>query len=152
MTAKETLDLIHNDEYIISNKKKQKINRPFDSFGTNPNDKKELTSIYDVFEQFNPTDLKLFCMLARVRDYNTNESVLRRKDLTAQEKNAVDRRYKHLKDLNLIIRVRDETYLFNPDYLIPNTKHIVQITERYKKETGNATQVLDAELILEAEE
>lgn len=152
MTAKETLDLIHNDEYIISNKKKQKINRPFDSFGTNPNDKKELTSIYDVFEQFNPTDLKLFCMLARVRDYNTNECVLRRKDLNDQEKNAIDRRYKHLKALNVIIRVRDETYLFNPDYLIPNTKHIEQITKRYKKETGSSEAISIDDFLKQSEE
>ena len=143
----ETLDLIHNSEYKISSVKNQKINRPFDSFGTDPH-KKGFTSIYDVLEQLNPSDLKLFCMLARVRDYNTNESVLIRKNLISKEKTALNRGYQTLESLNLIIRVRAETYLFNPDYLIPKTQNIAKITERYKQEK----EALNADLVLEVEE
>lgn len=87
-------------------------------------------------------------MLARVRDYNTNESVLIRKNLISKEKTALNRGYQTLESLNLIIRVRAETYLFNPDYLIPKTQNIAKITERYKQ----AKEALNADLVLEVEE
>lgn len=127
---RDTIDLLHNSKYEVRRVEEKNIGRPFDSFGTDPY-KKGLTSIYDVFEKMNKTALKLFCMLARVRDPQTNESVLIRKNLTPRDRVTIDRGYKELRDLNLVIRLRDETYLFNPDYLIPNKTKITKIKEKY---------------------
>lgn len=132
LTIQQTdLSLLHKEEFRITSVNRKKINKPFDSFATDPHGK-GLPSIYNVLEKLSQTSLKLFCMLAKVRDYNTNEAVLLRQDLDPKEDSVVNRGYKQLKELNLVIRVRDQTYLFNPDYLIPNLKKEDAIKKRYE--------------------
>lgn len=126
------LHITHDKELHVKTVNPNKISRPFDSFGTDPHNK-GFPSIYDVLEQLSVKSLKLFCMLAKVRDYNTNEAVLSRKNLDSQEVYALNRGYKQLEQLNILKRVRDETYLFNPDYLIPNTKQLSTVKEKYIK-------------------
>lgn len=120
------------EELKVVTTKQAKINRPFDAIATNPNDK-NFSCIYDVLSELNTTSLKLFCMLAKRRDSKTNEAALERKDLSKSEQTIVNKGYKQLETLNLVIRSRSETYMFNPEYLIPQPKHKDDIEKKYAK-------------------
>lgn len=131
---KTDIHLTHNEGVLVQPIKPNKISRPFDSFCTNPHNNKGLSSIYDVLEQLNPKSLKLFCILARTKDYNTNEVVLNRKKLSKTEINTLNKGYKQLEELNIVKRIRYETYLLNPDYVIPKIANLKKITEKYQEE------------------
>lgn len=130
---KTDIHLTHNEGVLVQPIKPNKISRPFDSFCTDPHNK-GLSSIYDVLEQLNTKSLKLFCMLARTKDYNTNEVVLNRKKLSKTEINTLNKGYKQLEELNIVKRIRYETYLLNPNYVIPKTSNIKKVTEKYQEE------------------
>ena len=125
-------DIRHDGELHIQSISRNKISRPFDSIGTDPHNK-GFPNIYNALEQLSVQSLKLFCILAKVRDYNTNEAVLSRKNLDKKEAYALNRGYEQLEELNILKRVRAETYLFNPDYLIPNTKYRDTVKDKYIK-------------------
>lgn len=135
--ANTDLRIKHNEEIIVKTVKKNNFGRPFDSFSTDPHNK-GLCSIYDVLEQLSPKSLKLFCMLARNKDYRTNETVLIRSELDKEEIYALNKGYKQLESLNLVRRVKGETYLLNPDYVIPEHKSFQKIQEKYQKLIGKA--------------
>lgn len=143
------LRIKHDEEIILKTIKPSKIGRPFDSFGTDPN-KKGLTDIYDLLEQLNPKSLQLFCMLGRKRDINTNEVVLVRKKLNKSELYALNKGYKQLEELNVVRRIRDETYLINPDYIIPKTKNLKVIQARYNQNSMKEAMSTDEILKLSA--
>src|SRR5690606_11708637 len=106
-------DIRHDGELHIQSISRNKISRPIDSIGTDPHNK-GFPNIYNALEQLSVQSLKLFCILAKVRDYNTNEAVLSRKNLDKKEAYALNRGYEQLEELNILKRVRAETYLFNP--------------------------------------
>lgn len=126
-----TVTFQHEEEIVLSKKKINRIGRPFDSFGTDPH-QKGLSSIYDVLEQLDSKSLKLFCMLAKKKDYNTNEVVLIRKQLTKEQILNLNKGYKKLEELNVVRRIRSETYILNPDYVIPNTTKLQEIKKKYE--------------------
>jgi len=138
--ANTDLRITHNEEIIVKTVKKNSFGKLFDSFSTDPHNK-GLYSIYDVLEQLSPKSLKLFCMLARNKDYRTNETVLLRSELDKEEIYALNKGYKQLESLNVVRRVRDETYLLNPDYVIPEHKNFKKIQEKYQKLTSKANSV-----------
>ncbi|MEG1502376.1 MAG: hypothetical protein RR073_05630 [Clostridia bacterium] len=142
---KTDLHIKHDEQIIVKTVNQNRISRPFDSFGTDPHNK-GFSSIYDILEQLNPKSLKLFCMLARNKDYNTNETVLSRKKLKESEIYALNKGYKQLENLNLVKRIRDETYLLNPDYVIPKIANLKKIKEKYQE---NKETKVDINTLLE---
>jgi len=149
LVQKTDLRIKHDEEIILTTVKPSKIGRPFDSFGTDPHNK-GLTNIYDVLEQLSPKSLQLFCMLGRSRDINTNEVVLVRKKLSRSELYALNKGYKQLEELNVIKRIRDETYLINPDYMIPKTKNLKVIQAKYNQDNTKDAMNTDEILKLSA--
>ncbi|OTG89836.1 hypothetical protein B9T24_16580 [Acinetobacter sp. ANC 4654] len=136
------LNISHKGEIIVKTKKEDQIGRPFDSFGTDPKGK-GLSDIYDVLEQLSQKSLKLFCMLGKNRDFNTNEVVLIRKELSKDEVSALNKGYKQLEDFNIVKRIRYETYLINPDYIIPKTSNLKAIRAKYKEQNTSKSMTID---------
>lgn len=145
LVQKTDLHIKHDEEIILTTVKPNKIGRPFDSFGTDPHNK-GLTNIYDVLEQLSLKSLQLFCMLGRSRDINTNEVVLVRKKLSKSELSALNKGYRQLKELNVVKRIRDETYLINPDYMIPKIKNLKVIQAKYNQD--NIKDIMDIDELL----
>lgn len=61
----------------------------------------------------------MYWKLMQIRDQQTNISVLRNKSLTDYERKKVTKAYDELRALNLLVRIKQETYMFHPKTIIP---------------------------------
>lgn len=76
----------------------------------------------------------LFWTLMRKRDVVTNIALLSKGSLSVAEYSRVRAGLIELEQLNLCKRIKQNTYMFNPDYVIPKTGYS-QVRRSYEGET-----------------
>ena len=79
----------------------------------------------------------LYWSLMQVRNPKTNIGFLRNQMLTDVERKKLARAYKELEEYNLLVRVKQETYLFNPKATLPMEGNYVEVWNRWFDIRGN---------------
>lgn len=73
----------------------------------------------------------LFWTLAELRELNSNVCHLRAAVLSSCELNRLKKGYKELKEVQLIIRIKQEYYLINPKVFVPKFEHYESVQKRW---------------------
>jgi len=76
----------------------------------------------------------LFWTLMRKRDVETNIALLSKSSLSVAEYSRVRVGLAALEQLKLCKRIRQNTYMFNPDFVIPKTGYL-QVRKAYELQT-----------------
>jgi len=124
-------DLNDDEEYIIGTGKKKKTqHKP--SFTMTGDKMKSL----DIIADFSKPEAFAFKLLKNNREWNTNIATFSTSSLSSTEKVVFSKGYKMLNEKNLVIRTRKgavSSYLFNPDFIIPNDYSDALVMWREKK-------------------
>lgn len=79
----------------------------------------------------------LYWTLMGHRDPKTNIAIFRNKELSEVERKKAHRAYKELENFNLLVRAKQETYLFNPKATLPMEGCYVEVWNRWFELRGS---------------
>lgn len=73
----------------------------------------------------------VYWKLIQQRNVQTNIAVLRNKSITDYERKKLTKAYRELRGLNLLVRIKQETYMFNPKAIIPVEGYYLSAWDRW---------------------
>lgn len=131
-----TVDVGDGEGVHISKSKPEVIKKvyfPFFGFGAGAKGSCTLgygEHLIDTYQSLSKTTWWFFWELLRHRNYETNTAKFRASSPTEQIK--VNRGYKELFNLNFLVRIKRQHYMFNPQVIIPKLQNQESVMKQYK--------------------
>jgi hypothetical protein len=92
--------------------------------------------VYPILQNISSAAHWLFWRLVGIRDKKTNVSILKAKDDAEAQK--ICRGYKELHAARIIIRIRHQGYMLNPNALLPNLNTFPKVSQEWNAIAGNS--------------
>jgi hypothetical protein len=121
----QTIILGSNEELVVSQKYKDRIDQPYcyiSRAGLHKG-KQMGIALTEMYMEFNKAEQWFYKKLWQNLNYKTNQATILQSDLTKSESNALSAAYTSLRAKDLVRRVRKEIYMINPNAVLhPSTQ------------------------------